>query len=1164
MADKTLTPEQKKAIETDGSLIVSAAAGSGKTFVLVERIINKLLREDNPVSVDRLLIVTFTRAAANEMRQRLGVALEKKIAEDPTNVFLQRQQAMLPLAEICTMDQYFNSLVKDNFHRLKITPDFRMLDESEADMLSDEALDEVIEEAYEGERELFDRLLKVLGCEKDDKTLSQSIKKLNKYANSYPYPEKWLEEISQSYTQEKKPQDTVFGEILLEKAVRYSSYAIKQLNYGIDLVRDIPELDKLLPLLSEEEVQAQSIKDAAEKKAWHELYTLSRTLKFARYPSSFPKDTDGMYERIYAKALRDSAKDIITDVASCICADENDFINDIAEFSVVVPELIKIIMAYRERYAQKKAEINALCFDDVTHLALNLLVENGEYTDIARELREKYDEILIDEYQDTNSTQDTIFSALSKDETNLFVVGDVKQSIYGFRLAMPEIFLNRIKKQKQSTDPKKIFVNLDKNFRSRKEVLEGSNYIFRKLMNEHTGNIIYDEKESLKAGATYPETDIPKVEMYVLDKEKIGKKETSEIDFVADKIEELLSSGEVYDPDSKSMRRAEKKDICILLRKNKQGPVIVRELRSRGISAYFESDSGFFKNTEVSVILSLLSIIDNPLQDVPLLSSLMSPIFGFTADDIAKLRITDRKGDFYKLIRKSEDEKCKNFVKEYDDYKKLSTVLSVGDLIRTIYERTGYLSVVSAMSNGEMRKLNLMLLTEYAQSYDENGNSGLPGFMRFIERMKKSESDFKPATNVSENANVVRIMSVHKSKGLEFPIVILADTGALLPNNNNELAVNRQTGIGLKFYDRSTYRKYSTIQYEATKYIQSLDDCSESLRALYVAMTRAKERLIITGTVGNLTKAATALSANCFEEKIDSVATEKNSGFLKYLLMGFFRHPNAGKLRNYVGYKGGFDVGVDFKLNFDIVTEPKEQAQEQEHEKIKRTAKPDGETVAEIKRRAEYEYEFVPLADFSTKMSASELNRAQNETEFYITDKPSFAKNGKLTAAEKGTAMHRFMEVCDFKAAKNDIDSECDRLVGNKLLTPEQAQSLDRKTLARFFDGDLYKRIEKSDRVLREQKFTVFLPLDVVSDSEEAVYKQERVLIQGVIDCAFFEDGKLVVLDYKTDRVDNMDELCERYRKQLEVYKTAAEQTFSTEVKELAIYSFCLGEEKII
>lgn len=1163
MADKTLTPEQEKAIETDGSLIVSAAAGSGKTFVLVERIINKILRADNPVSIDRLLVVTFTRAAANEMRQRLGVALEKKIAEDPQNVFLRRQQAMLPLAEICTMDQFFNSLVKDNFHRLKITPDFRMLDSSEADMLSDEALDEVIEEAYDSEKEIFNRLLKALGCEKDDKTLSQSIQKLNRYANSYPYPEKWLMEISQSYTEAKKPQDTVFGEILLEKVARYTSYAIKQLNYAADLVRDMPEFEKLTALLSDEIVQAQSLKDCAEKKMWDELFNLSRTTNFARFPY-LPKSTSGMFERDYAKALRDSAKEIIEDASSCICANESDFINDIAEFSVIVPELIKIVLDYRERYAQKKAEINVLEFDDVTHLALDLLVENGEYTDIAKELREKYDEILIDEYQDTNSTQDTIFSALSKDETNLFIVGDVKQSIYGFRLAMPEIFLNRIKNQKQSTDPNKVFVNLDKNFRSRKEVLDGANYIFRKLMNEYTGNIVYDEKEALKAGATYPETDIPKVEMCVLDKEKIGKKETSEIAFVADKVEELLRFGEVYDRDNAAMRHAEKKDICILLRKNKLGPNIVRELKNRGISSYFENDSGFFKNTEVSVILSLLSIIDNPLQDVPLLSALMSPIFGFTAEDIAKLRIENRKGDLYKVVRKSEDNKCKNFIKEYDDYKKLSTVLSVSDLIRTVYERTGYLSVVSAMNNGEMRKLNLMLLTEYAQNYEENGNSGLPGFMRFIERMKKSESDFKPATNVSENANVVRIMSVHKSKGLEFPIVILADTGSAISNKSRDLVINKQTGIGLKFYDRSTYRKYSTVQYEATKYIQSLDDCSESLRALYVAMTRAKERLIITGTVNKLTETATALSANCFEEKIDSVATEKNSGFLKYLLMGFFRHQNAGKLRNYIGYKGDFDAGADFELKFEIVTEAKDTAENMELIQPERTAKPNVETVAEIKERAEYEYEYMPLADFSTKMSASELNRAQNETEFYITDKPSFAKSGKLTAAEKGTAMHRFMEVCDFKAASNDIDSECDRLVGNKLLTPEQAQSLDRKTLARFFDGDLYKRIEKSDRVLREQKFTVFLPLDFVSDSEENVYKQERVLIQGVIDCAFFEDGKLVVLDYKTDRVDNMDELCERYRKQLEVYKTAAEQTFSTEVKELAIYSFCLGEEKII
>jgi len=1163
MAEVNLTREQKTAIETDGSLIVSAAAGSGKTFVLVERIVNKILRSENPVSVDRLLIVTFTRAAANEMRQRLSVALEKKIAQEPDNRFLLRQQAMLPLAEICTMDQFFNSLVRENFHRLKITPDYRIIDSGEADILSHEALEEVLEEAYDGEQEMFERLLNVLGCDKDDKTLAECIQKLNDYANSYPYPEKWLLGISHSYTDAKAPQDTVFGRILLEKSSLYCGYAVKQLSYASELIKDIPELDKLSQLLSEETAQAQSIKDAADGNAWNDLYNLVHTVSFQRFPS-LPKETKDLFERNYAKGLRDSAKKLVSGLSSCICADEADFANDTDILSYVVPELIKIVLNYRERYALKKAEINSLEFDDITHLALNLLVENGEYTDIARELREKYDEILIDEYQDTNSTQDAIFSALSRDESNLFIVGDVKQSIYGFRLAMPEIFLERIKNQKESSDPKKVFVGLDRNFRSRREVLDGANYVFKKIMNARTGNVVYDDAESLKAGAEYPETDSPKVEMYILDKEQIGKENTSEVSFAADKVEELLKTGEVYDRKSGKMRRAEEKDICILLRKNKLGPSVVRELKTRGISSYFDDSSGFFKNTEVTVMLSLLSVIDNPLQDVPLLSVLMSPIFGFTADDVSRLRIAARKGSLYHAVRAFDSEKCKSFVRKYDEYKKLSSVLGVSDLLRTIYDRTGYLSVVSAMSNGEMRRLNLMLLTQYAQSYEEYGRNGLPGFMRYIELMKKNGSDFKPAVSVSENANVVRIMSVHKSKGLEFPIVILADTASGTSDKSKSLVVNQNTGIGLKICDKATYRKYSTVQYEATKYRQSLDECSESLRALYVAMTRAKERLIITGTVDSLKKAAENLSVNCFGEKIDSVATETNSGFLKYLLMSFFRHTGAGKLRHYADYKGGFDTCSDFDFKFDVVTEAAQTEENSDGNCRVRKERSDPDTVAEIKKRAEYEYEFMPLADFTTKMSASELNRAQNQTEFYITEKPSFVKGGKLTAAERGTAMHRFMEVCDFKAAKENAEAERERLVSLGLLTPEQAQSLDMKLLKGFFESSLYRRIERSDRVLREQKFTVFLPLEFVSDSENALYDGERVLIQGVIDCAFFEDGQLVVLDYKTDRVENADELAERYKKQLGVYKTAAEQTFCVEVKELAIYSFYLGEEKII
>lgn len=1164
MAELNLTDEQKKAIETDGSLIVSAAAGSGKTFVLVRRIINKILRRENPISVDRLLIVTFTRAAANEMRQRLSVALEKEIEKEPGNKFLLRQQAMLPLADICTMDQFFNSLVKDNFHRLKITPDFRIIDSSEADVLSKEALDEVLDEAYNGERESFERLLNVLGCDRNDKTLADDIEKLNRYANSYPYPEKWLSEISDSYTDGKKPQETVYGEILLKMASEYADYAIKQLEYAADLIKDISALKKASEVISSDIAQAVSIKNAAESGKWNDLYNLVNSLTFPSFPRA-SKETNGLFERDYAKLLRDAAKETLKSIAPCICADEDDFAEDSAILSSVVPELIKIVVDYRKRYALKKAEENALEFDDITHLALNLLVEDGEYTDIAGELREKYDEILIDEYQDTNSTQDAIFSALSKDENNLFIVGDVKQSIYGFRLAMPEIFLKRIESQRLSTDPSRTFVNLDRNFRSRKEVLDGANYVFGKIMNSRTGNVVYDKKESLKAGADYPETAEPKMEMYVLDRKGKEAESLSEISFVADKIQELLESGEVYDDKAKKMRRAEEKDICVLLRRNKLGPSIVTELKKRGISSYFDSNEGFFKNTEVMIMLSLLSVIDNPLQDVPLLSVLMSPVFGFTADDISRLRIAERKESLYHAVRAFDSEKCRNFVKEYDGYKKLSTVVGVSELLRTVYDRTGYLSVVSAMSNGETRKLNLMLLTEYAQSYEEYGANGLPGFMRYIELMKKNDSDFKPAVSVSENASVVRIMSVHKSKGLEFPIVILADTASGRGSSGNgTLALNQKTGLGLKICDKATYRKYSTVQYEATKYIQSLDECSEALRALYVAMTRAKEKLIITGSVGNLEETARGLSAYCFENKIDSVATQTKSGFLKYLLMCFFRHTGAGKLRYYADYKGGFDADSGFSLKFDIVTELPEASEKKAESIAVRNARANPETVAEIKKRAQYEYEFMPLVGFSTKMSASELNRAQNQTEFYITEKPTFAKKGGLTAAERGTAMHRFMEVCDFKAAKENAVAERERLVSERLLTPEQGQSLDMKLINGFFESELYRRIEKSDRVLREQKFTVFLPLEFAADGENSVYNGERVLVQGVIDCAFFEDGKLVVLDYKTDRVQNTDELAERYKKQLEVYKIAAEQTFSVEVRELAVYSFYLGEEKII
>ncbi len=1160
MADAKWTPEQEKAINTKGkSLIVSAAAGSGKTSVLVERIVKMICAEENPVSVDRLLIVTFTRAAANEMRQRLAASLEKRIQDDPDNRFLLRQQSLLPLADICTMDQFFNSLVKENFQQLGITPDFRIIDSGEAQIFKHESIQEALEYAYENENADFEKLLCVLGCDKNDDVLAECIEKLNTYANAYPYPEKWLNNISECYNSMKLPQNTVFGEVLLDKVKSYSSYAIKQLENAKELLAGVSGGEKAYALIGEELIQAESVYKSACMGEWNEVFYALRNLTFERW--SVKKECKDLYECKYAQRLRNSAKSLVSSLSSDICATQEEFCEDERILGKIIPQLIDIILCVREKYAQKKKSVNALEFDDITHLALELLVKDGELTDIALELREKYDEILIDEYQDTNSIQDTVFSALSKDEKNLFIVGDVKQSIYGFRLAMPEIFIDRINRWKNSEDDEKQFVNLDRNFRSRKPVLDAVNYLFEKIMNEKAGNIVYDETQTLKSGAEYPESKDPNVEFYVLDKSQI-KEEYTEIEFVADKIEEILKTGQVYDRKLGEMRQARAKDICVLLRKNKHGPNMLRELKARGISSYFEDNSGFFANTEVSVMLSFLSVIDNPLQDVPLLAVLMSCLFGFSAEDTAKLRIESRKGKLYYALRKSENAKCKNFIKEYDEYKKLSSAVSVSELLRTVYERTGYLSVVSAMNNGEVRKLNLMLLLEYAQNYEQFGKNGLSGFMRYIDLLKKNKADLKPAVSVSENADVVRIMTVHKSKGLEFPIVILCETESKAPPRSKDLVVNRKTGIGLKITDKPTFKKYSTVEYEATKYAQTLEDCSEELRALYVALTRAKERLIITGEVENFEKTAQAVSVNCFQNKIDSVAAFSNSGFFKYMLMGFMRHSDAGKLRYYADYQGDFDAVSDFKMKFEVVSEKqKKTVGNKSADNLERIGF-DEETVKKIRERTEYEYEYMPLSELTTKMSASSFNLSKNQNGYSISEVPSFAKKNKLSAAEKGTAMHRFMEVCDFTSAKESIKKEKERLKSEGKLTPEQAESLDEKLLAEFFESELYSRIMRSDKVMREQKFTVFLPVSAIGE-EFSEIEGEKILVQGVIDCAFYEDGELVVIDYKSDKVKDFEELKNRYRRQLEVYKIAAQQTFCTKVKELAIYSFYLGEEKM-
>lgn len=1161
MADVKWTDEQKTVINSlDGSMIVSAAAGSGKTAVLVERIINRICSLERPCSVDRLLVVTFTRPAANEMRLKLTAAIKKEVNLHPENKFLKTQLMMLPLAEICTMDQFFNNLVKDNFHKLGISPDYRILDDGEIMLLTNETVEEVLEEYYDNPTEEFKTLLDVLGCDKSDDNLIEVIKTLSRYSSAYPEPEKWLNGILSGYQGGEKPQDTEFGKVILTKVSDYLCYSKQLLLNAQELVSGIDELESVRAVLVDEIGQADTLLKICKSREWDNLVEALGNVSFGRFPTIKNEYKDS-YEKIYSQALRNKAKDIVSKLYLSMPANEAEYAEDIKFLNPVVKELIELVFCYQKRLSDKKQEQNAYDFNDIEHLALKLLLsDSSEPTETALELRQKYDEILIDEYQDTNEAQDAVFCTLSKDMNNLFLVGDVKQSIYRFRLAMPSVFLGRTELWKKSEGKYPMCVNLDKNFRSRKGVLDAVNYVFKKIMSVRTGDMVYDDREALKAGAEYEQTDEAPVEIDILNKKQMPEGYSESV-FIADKIESLLSSGMTVKQKDGSQKPISYRDICVLIRTKKIGSELCEMLRHRDIPAYFEEPQGFFENTEVSVILSFLDILDNPLQDVPLLCVLMSPIFGFTADDIAKIRIGQRGVKLFYAVMKSELPKAKRFLNQYNEFRRLSTVLDTQSLIETIYETSGYLSIISALKNGEIRKLNLMMFVKYAQDYESYGKTGLPGFIRYINRLKENESDLKSAGTASEFADVVRIMTVHKSKGLEFPVVILSDLGRTGRSITDSLVIHEKTGVGLKVCDKKNFKKYNTVQYEASKTLCTLSDCSEELRILYVAMTRAKEKLIMTAAVNDIDKAAVSAATDCMGGDIHSVSVEKAPSLISLLLTAFMRHPDAYGLRKAAGYEGAYDLTSDFPLDINLIYDGFE-IREPEAQSLNGELKADESIIEEIRERTEYKYPYGELAFCATKKSASSFNETQVNSEFFACAVPSFAETSGLTAAGRGTAVHRFMEVCDFKSAKENFEDERERLVNTNKLTPEQAAVIPKDYVIGFFNSPLYKRIEKSEKVMREKKFTISVPLSFANPELETDFADEQVLVQGVIDCAFFEDGGLVVLDYKTDRVKSTDELVERYRRQLEIYKIAAEQSFGVKVKETLLYSLYLGEEK--
>lgn len=1169
------TNDQLKAIEaTKGTLLVSAAAGSGKTAVLVERVIRRISDSENPCGIDSLLIVTFTKAAAAQMRERISAALAELIAKNPSDTALQRQQLLLPFAKISTIDSFCNDLVRKHFHLTDIGPDFNILGQSEAAVMKAEAADLLMEELYadesEGARNLVELLIERGG---NEKTLRETVVGIYEQARAHPFEEDFYNELLEPYLNVKAVEKSAWGKIIRQNVLESYRYCAEQTEGLLnEIAFDNNIFAAYSPALTSDLAIYTELVALAENGGWDELLQAVRDLMFARLNPCRECDE---FLREKAKNKRDNIKKTAQKARDIIPANSDEHLEDMAWLLPVAQKFVETLKSFANKYDAIKAKGNFADFSDVMHMAINLLVERDECgkpikTPLAIELSKTYTEILVDEYQDINKAQDMIFSAISRNEKNLFFVGDVKQSIYRFRNAMPEIFLNRrasLPLYEAENYPARVI--LGKNFRSRRGVTGMVNFVFSQLMSEEAGDVNYDEGEELVPAADYPPLDEAEVQLHIINsKEAESEKEDETKDdyqagYIAELINKMIKEGLSVSEKGK-VRPARYSDFCILLRSiRNKASVYVEQLSRRNIPAYSELSGGFFEAKEVAFILSLLRILDNPLQDVPLLSVMLSPVFGFSPDELALMRSQNKRVPLYHSLLESSkggNEKSAAFLMKMQQLRRLASTLSAGELVRRLLEETGYIALAGAMEKGPKRRANLLLLLEYAGQYEAAGHIGLAGFIRFIDRLKLSEEDLAPAVELPETANVVRVMSVHKSKGLEFPICILADCNKGFNLMDSQKTAINSFGLGMGFIrkEEETLRRFETVSSVAVKLDSKQKAKAEEMRILYVAMTRAKEQLIMVTDLDKPENKLAALAQDLSDTKISGFSVLQKGSFSDWILMTSLRHPDARALRELAGEFGFPLKEADFRLSVFVEGEKAEEKEEEDRAEESL----DEQLLKDISERLAYRYPYESLSKVVAKRAASDLDYAGMQKTYFASSKPAFLSEEKLTAAQKGTAVHRFMEFADYEAASLDVEKEADRLVSQGFLSLKEAKSIDLEKIRRFFASDLAKRIFESKQVMREKKFTIRVEAEEIypKDNLPPEVAKENVIIQGIIDCAFKEDGELVLLDYKTDRVSNSQELIDKYYAQLAIYKKALEMITGLPVKESYVYSFSLGK----
>ena len=1257
------TTEQQQVIDLrNRNILVSAAAGSGKTAVLVERIVKIITDKNHPVDIDHLLIVTFTNAAAAEMRERIGNAIEKALDEQPGDEHLLRQLTLIHNAQITTIDSFCLYVVRNHFHEIDLEPNFRIGDEGELKLLREDVLGKVLEQNYEEPSEAFSDFVEGYASGRTDAALNEMILQLYEFSRSYPWPEKWLDSFVGIYRIENREElDRAEWLAPLTQNIRFvlkdceqllkQALAVTQQDDGPDMYEKAVRSD------------LEKYESLSKLTSFCELSVALSDIKYDRLASSrgFEGDPDKLE---LVKSLREQAKDVVKKLCKqyFFCSPEM-MIEQLERTEPMLEEVVRLTKQFAEEFAAAKRRKNLVDFHDVEHFALQILVdeETEKAKKTAEEFRDTFEEIMIDEYQDSNEVQETLLRSISREErgeNNIFMVGDVKQSIYRFRLARPELFMKKYDSYslEESTTQR---IDLHKNFRSREEVLTCTNDIFYKIMVRSLGNVEYDAEAALYPGASYPVSAdfIPEILLAdsndeLLEDTELTDKKTLEAKIVAEEIKHLMKTQPVTDKAAGTLRAARYSDIVILLRSlSGWADSLVEVLNENGIPAHTVSSTGYFSTVEVQTVLSMLRLLDNPRQDIPMAAVLRSPMAGLTDEELAVLRLEDGSVPFHEAVLelaeglyeedgqkeisdseadseadqkqgrnadgKKEDDiettahrKLLKFYKKYRQLRQLVPDTPIHELIEIILRETGYGHYVAAMPAGNRRTANLNMLLEKAAAYEKTSYKGLFHFVRYIDELQKYDVDFGEADMVGENEDVVRIMSIHKSKGLEFPIVIVSGMGKNFnkQDTRSKMVLHPELGIGLDYMDGKKRIKSPTIAKKAIAKQIDLENLGEELRVLYVALTRAKEKLILTGTLkdapekleffrqqANLSKAA--------DRPLSYLTREGASGYLDWILPAVLSYGDKYPVR----------IVEAAELVLDEVENQLEQ-NEDLTERIGEIKAADPQLVGQLKQRFSQRYPYQVDVLRKNKYSVSELKHRAMREKFeaeqeetipafleepvtptiplFIQRQGSVEQETPNRGALRGTAVHRVMECYDF-ASEKSVHEQMEAMEKEEKIIADMRALVKEQIVADFVSSETGRRMALAQRggaLYREKPFVmgfteeelenygfgvgsntdscenIYEKIDSDQEKEEQQkvrHEEDLTLIQGIIDVFWIEKDGIVLLDYKTDRVQQTKELIDRYETQLKLYADALERVFAArklKVKEILIYSFFLEQ----